>query len=519
MRRMNALSSCGPFLALLGVLYFGLKAFYGFGTPSFGDESGHILGGLAIAKGDVLYRDYIDAHGPLIFILSWSVSLFSDFHHAYLMRLVPIVCTIGTSVSVFCSPALQKNSTRFLAIGMWLAAMGAQWSVQAFNMDSYWTVGGDLLGGVIALVILPLLLGADIGRWQARCGGACLALLPLTAYSFAPTAVLLALSVLIGRRPGSGSATPNLLAGAGGVLAVCLVWMVFYGDLGGMIAYHFVANQFYYAPYIDVGLRALAQSLIPSLRPDALVQSLATICFYGGSVLLLVASRQRLAVLLLLGAILMTQVRGALGFQDGTFAIGALTLCVLMLMRMTQPREIVAILVAGLFCTLSVLGLRQATSSPYDMSRAQQRQAGFHPIHENADVGFVKVIQKYSEPQERILVIPYNPDVYIYAGRLSMKKYHEYLPWEADYARHPWFGYERDLCVDLPANLPPVIYFDDYRVWGRWSAADYMPCVLKILARDYQRDPVEKSVYIRRDRLDRDTTKAGNPALEPQNTH
>lgn len=100
-----------------------------------------------------------------------------------------------------------------------------------------------------------------------------------------------------------------------------------------------------------------------------------------------------------------------------------------------------------------------------------------------------------------------------------MKKYHEYLPWEADYARHPWFGYERDLCVDLPANLPPVIYFDDYRVWGRWSAADYMPCVLKILARDYQRDPVEKSVYIRRDRLDRDTTKAGNPALEPQNTH
>lgn len=519
MRRMNALSSCGPLLALLAVLYFSLKTFYGLGTPPFGDESGHILGGLAIAKGDVLYRDYIDAHGPLIFILSWCVGLFADFHHAYLMRLVPIVCTIGTAVAVFCSPILQKNSARYLAVGMWLTAMGAQWTLQAFNMDSYWTVGGDLLGGVIALVILPLFLGADIGRWQARCGGASLFLLPLTAYSFAPTAVLLALSVLAVRRPGSERVIPNLLAGAGGALAVCLIWMVFYGDLEGMIAYHFVANQFYYAPYIDVGLKPLVLSLIPSLHYDALVQSLATICFYCGSILLFAASRHRLAVMLLLGAILMTQVRGAIGFQDGAFVMGALTLCILMLVWVTQSREIVGILVAGLFCIMFVLGLRQATSSPYEMNREQQRQVGFHPTRENTDVGFVKVIQKYSTPQERILVIPYNPDVYIYAGRLSMKKYHEYLPWEADYARHPWFGYERDLCVDLPNDRPPVIYFDDYRVWGRWSAADYMSCVLKILARDYQRDPVEKSVYVRRDRLDRDAAKALNPALKLQNIH
>lgn len=518
MRRMNVMSSCGPLLAFLGVLYFSLKAFYGLGAPSFGDESGHMLGGLAIAKGDILYRDYIDAHGPLIFILSWSVGLFADFRHAYLMRLVPILCTIGTAVAVFYSPVLQKNSARFLAVGMWLAAMAAQWTVQAFNMDSYWTIGGDLLGCVTALVALPLLLGEDIGRWQARCGGACLALLPLTAYSFAPTVVLMGLSVLAVRRPGYGKAVPHLLAGGGVAIGVCLFWMLLYGDLGGMIAYHFIANQFYYAPYIDVGPGPLARSLIPSFQQAALVQSLATICFYCGGILLFATSRHRLAVLLFLGAVLMTQVRGAMGFQDGTFVMGALTLCVLMVMRIAQSRETIGVLIAALFCIMFVTGLRQATSSPYAMNREQQREVGFHPIRENTDVGFVKVIQKYSGPKERILVIPYNPDVYIYAGRLSMRKYHEYLPWEADYARHPWFGYKRDLCVDLSADLPPVIYFDDYRVWGRWSATDYMPCVLKVLAHDYQRDPVEKSVYIRRDRLDRDIIKTGNPALQSQNT-
>ncbi|KXV10012.1 hypothetical protein AD931_01950 [Gluconobacter oxydans] len=115
------------------------------------------------------------------------------------------------------------------------------------------------------------------------------------------------------------------------------------------------------------------------------------------------------------------------------------------------------------------------------------------------------------------MVIPYNPDVYIYAGRLSMKKYHEYLPWEADYARHPWGGYERDLCHDLPQDLPPVIYFDDYHVWGRWAPADFMPCVLKVLAQDYQRDPVEKSVYIRRDRVDPAALKDAGPISSSQN--
>jgi hypothetical protein len=74
--------------------------------------------------------------------------------------------------------------------------MGPQWTLQAFNMDSYWTGGGDLLGGVIALVILPFPLGERIGGWQARCAGDCL--------------VLLALSVLAVRCPGSGSAIPNL---------------------------------------------------------------------------------------------------------------------------------------------------------------------------------------------------------------------------------------------------------------------------------------------------------------------
>ncbi len=517
LRRMSLLSLCGPFLAVLAVLYFGLKAFYGLGTPSFGDESGHILGGLALAKGEILYRDYIDAHGPLIFALSWLVGLVADFRHAYLMRLIPIVCTMGTAAAVFLSPVLQKWSTRSLATAAWLAAMAAQWTVQAFNMDSYWTIGGDLLTVIMALLVLPVLLGEGVDHWQAGCGGACIALLPLTAYSFAPTAVLLAAVVIAVRRPGYWKGIFQVLLGAGIALGISGVWMAIYGDLGGMIAYHFIANQFYYSSYINVGPGSLIVSLVPSFHPDTTIQSLAVICFLVGSAIMFTISRHRFAALLLVGALLMMQVRGAFGFQDGTFVMGALTLCVLTMMRVLQSHDRLAPTVAVAFCGLYVIGARHAVSSPYGTNRQQQHQMGFHPLRENTDVGFVKAIQKYSRPDERILVIPYNPDVYIYAGRLSMKKYHEYLPWEADYARHPWGGYERDLCHDLPRDLPPVIYFDDYHVWGRWAPADYMSCVLKVLAQEYQRDPVERSVYIRRDRLGQTTQQDASPITPSQN--
>ncbi|MBS1098344.1 hypothetical protein JK191_12415 [Gluconobacter sphaericus] len=104
MRRMSCFSFGGPFFAMLAVLYFGLKTFFGLGTPLFGDESGHILGGLSIAKGDILYRDYIDADGPLIFALSWLIGLVTDFHHAYFTRLIPVVCARASAVAVFLFP-------------------------------------------------------------------------------------------------------------------------------------------------------------------------------------------------------------------------------------------------------------------------------------------------------------------------------------------------------------------------------------------------------------------------------
>ena len=96
---------------------------------------------------------------------------------------------------------------------------------------------------------------------------------------------------------------------------------------------------------------------------------------------------------------------------------------------------------------------------------AQRRAAEWH-LTQDDTVDFARTIRTYTQPNERILAVPYSPDVYLLAHRLPIKKYHAYLPWEADYAAHPWHEYNRDLCVDLPKDKPPAIYFDSWVIWG-----------------------------------------------------
>ena len=104
------------------------------------------------------------------------------------------------------------------------------------------------------------------------------------------------------------------------------------------------------------------------------------------------------------------------------------------------------------------------------------------------------------KPGERLLAIPYNPDAYLLAGFLPVRKYHAYLPWEADYARTPWFGRTRDLCEELQSRPPPVILYDGWVVWAKYKPETYVPCLKQVLARDYVADPVVGTLYVRRDR-------------------
>ncbi len=114
-------------------------------------------------------------------------------------------------------------------------------------------------------------------------------------------------------------------------------------------------------------------------------------------------------------------------------------------------------------------------------------------------------------------MLVYNPDFFLPAGYLPIRKFHDYLPWEADYARAPWFNRTRDLCAELAKNAPPVIVYDHWVVGGRWKPDDFMPCLAPLLTKLYVADTIP-TLYIRRDRLPTPVdpaSKAGAPPLDP----
>lgn len=109
--------------------------------------------------------------------------------------------------------------------------------------------------------------------------------------------------------------------------------------------------------------------------------------------------------------------------------------------------------------------------------------------------------RRAAHPGEPILALPFDLETYFAIGRPPMRGYVIYLPWDADYARHPWHGYTHDICVDMRRNPPPVVFDNNWVVWNRYDPRRYMACVTDILRDLYTPAPGVANFYVRKDRL------------------
>ena len=512
-----------PAAVLLGfsLVWFAIRCVHGIHVLSFGDESGHLLGARAIKAGDRLYRDYIDAHGPLSFMVAQGAGWVFGWKEPLDSRWAICLAALLTGGCVVTSPALRGAATRLWAGALFFGLMAAPWLVQALNEVNYHVLGGLLCAVVLAWLVVPAWFGAPVASWQAAAAGISLALMGAAAYALLPTIVLLFASaaVLLWAGPPGQRTDRVLVAAAWGCLAgvaIVAAWMARYADFVGWLVYHVVVNQLYYVNYIGFGWRSFVASLELSADPRRLVQSGAVLALAAG-VLVLATARMRAparrpawrgaGMVLALTAIAMSDVRGNTGFQDGTLLVSgmallSLALPLLSLRLSTRPDLRTEWVTTGLlFVLLASVEMvdRQAISSPFGMTRAQMEAAPLQFLKVDRHTPSYARVAQVLRPGERLLVIPYDPNFYLPAGFLPTRRFHAYLPWEADYARTPWFGRTRDLCEELQARPPPVIVYDGWVVWGRYNPEKYIPCLRQVLATDYVADAIP-SIYIRRDR-------------------
>jgi len=507
---------CVVGVAVGALLFFLRRNWHGLSFLGFPDEAAHLVGALAIHAGDKLYKDYIEEHGPIVYILTQFYGFLCGWEDLIKARLISSVLGLFSVAAIATSTCLESFTARLLAGAMSLGLLASVWLLQGLYLDSYHPIAGAFLIVALAWFVVPAWLGKQTAKWRIAVAGACLALACFSAYSFLPSTLVLALSAIWAVGPNLRemrlAAVPLMLGAALAALGV-LAWLALFGDIVGFLVFHILINQRDYAKYIGFTVSNFLHSFLPSWAPAMLVHDFALIC---GAVafmvfLLLVVLRGRSlknlgAILLGACGVALLNARGSTIFQDGAFlmaTIGLVSLAVppLLLSWRTASSpwfDLVAAALVASVITVVELVERHAVATPSGYTRAQMLAVppeSYRPW----DTPMYREIRSLTSSSERILVLVYSPTIYLFAGRPPMQKYRGYLPWEADYARAPLFGRERDLCVDLPANPPPVVYYDHLPVWGH-PTDQFMPCVDAILLRLYVRHAQFPDLYVRRDR-------------------
>ncbi len=510
-------------LCVLAWAWFGVRCVHGFTFLSFADESGHLVGARAIHAGDRLYREFVDAHGPLVFMVAHTYGVLFGWREPLDARRAIAALAFGADACVFFSPVFRSLAERLWGAGLFAGLLAAPWLVQALDMVNYHVLGGLMVAVALAFLVVPAWQGAAIARWQAFVAGVCLVWLCACAYALAPSAFLLWASAACFIWPGADPAYRRgvmvwvALGFLGGGLVV-LAWLLVHGDVVGYLVFHFISNQFYYSQYSSFGWGAAAGSLVPSLAADRLVQSAATFAASTGLVVCIWLNRtqfrrhavmQVFGIVLLVAALVMLNFRGASTFQDGSFVVASVALLSVALARavpragtMGARRAWIITACLGLLVCGVEAGARAAITSPFQAKwRDYQKWPKTYLAVNRATPTFAR-LHDVMRPGERLLVLVYNPDFFLPAGVLPVAKYHGYLPWEADYARHPWFGREFDLCKDTLANPPPAIVYDGWKVWDAYDPNIYIACIPALLKKDYVLDAVPY-LYVRKDRAGR----------------
>ena len=523
--RLRWLSRAGWLAAAAALLYFGASAAIGFTRVEFGDETEKLVAALMQGAGGRLYRDVHTQHGPLSYVLpQLLVAALGGELGLRATRVAIALVTAGAAVAIALSPALKGAAARAIATAAFLGAVAPLWLLQALNLGLYHNLAGCLAVVVLAQFTVPVVLGVPVGRGAAFGSGVAAGLVPFAAYSHGPAVVLLALAALVaGRARAPERAPPALFAafavGALSGAALVVAWLAAFGDLGGFFVYHFVFNQRIYGRFIGFDWTLPFRALWPSFAPELATRSLAIlaaalgVAVLAGRALRAPGAPSRLVALALLSlGLVMLNPRGGFGFAANALVLAALGLAALAAGVLAEPRAPGAIAggrarsagAAGAIAAVCLVAASETVSWLSKSSPNWQPRAALlrhRAVLGLADRPIDRLVRAMADPDERVQALVYRPHFYLESGRLPVAAQYYFLPWQAAYERDPVRGYETDLCRDLAERAPPVIFHDDWLVWGRYPFAEYAPCIAKLVEERYVPVALDPQLRIRRDRL------------------
>ena len=240
------------------------------------------------------------------------------------------------------SPIARVRSQRVLTLSLFLGLQASMWLLEGMYFVNCHVIAGFLLGYCVSLLGVSLWLRSRPARSGAAVAGFCLSLVPATAYSFAPVAVLMIASIFIAtRREGERGLWRHFSVGFVAGVLLAMGWMLLFADFRGYAAFHLIENQIYFAPYTSFSFKHFLLGLVPLPGSYYCAHSFALIVCAASFVTFVISDAWRaagevgMAIPIALGFVGMISLcaRGDTELTDGAFVIVSLTLLSLALPR------------------------------------------------------------------------------------------------------------------------------------------------------------------------------------------
>ena len=513
-------------LAILGaacaVAWFVAHAVPALFQLEFGDETEHIVAARMIVAGERLYSTIFANHGALPYVLSHVWLLLTGTRDLASHRLVALALFALCAGTVYASPALTQTRARLHALTLFLVPLGVLYAGIPLHMMMYQSMAGALLTIELALFAVPAVFGIAPPRWAAVAAGLAAAGAVFAAFSFAVAAALLAATIVALPPDAAGlrrRAISGFLAGALAGVAAVGAWITLYADWLGYFVYHYLFNMTIYMDVTQYSpfrpLRALG---LLDFEADELIYTFAAaVCGVAAVVIVALswpgtANRAALRWVVALAALAVgvayLNPLGGNGFQASTWTAGTLGLGALALAKLLVPEPGAArfprLRSAGAHACIAVLAgalvfvSQFARSSPHGIplpELAGRRDGAVRPSEERV----YRLIRELVPADERILAVPFAPEVYVYAERLPVSGNTFYQPIQARYATRPLWGYHIDLCKDVIERRPKVVYVSNPSSQWAWRFAQYAPCVQRQIDDNYVGLPWAPEFFVRRD--------------------
>jgi hypothetical protein len=507
------------FAAIFAAIIFATRVREGLRVLELPDEVEQLVVGSMLNHGRHLYGDVFSHHGPLPYMLAQLYALLindSDFSN---IRLVQVALAMASCAALVLCPALKTIAARLWTGALYLLLLSFVWSLEGMATFSYYKMSGFLFVIVIAQCVVPSLFSEERSGSGLIVSGASGTLASFCAYSNGPAVLLFGLSSLascVFQSKRRRIAVDAKLFALGACLAILAVgtWLCAFGDWKGFFIYHFYFNQHVYAKYIDYGLRELWNNFAFSFNPRGIIRSLAAVFFACWLYIFAVlkekpaSTRALCAWTLALGlgasGVVFTNPRGEpsigdSGFVTANFALFAIASSLVLernlisgsrrgILNSISMSILIMLLVSqvGEYAD-SFLGVPAKEASSY----VGTLKPGRDPIYE--------FIREITSKDGDFLVLNYNASLYLKVDRLPASGNLFYLPWQAEYNRSPKYGYKMDICADIRVRQPAVIWFFNWRVWGRYSIDDYEPCVIPLIVDGYTPISFRSPWHIRND--------------------